>query len=110
MRSISAARVRNSKRALGDAADQVLVREPSLCRCGSVFRIHRKIRVWVYVDDEGYAGRIDTKIDARIVAKPEQSLGGQRELLKRVGQFGLVPFQTAAFSGDIGCTGVHLAS
>jgi hypothetical protein len=62
--------LRNSKRTLNDAADEVLVRESSLCRCGRVFRIRCKIRVWVYVDDEGRAGRIDTKIDARIKARP----------------------------------------
>ena len=95
--------LRNSKRAVDDAADQVLVREPSLCRCGRVFRIRCKIRVWVYVDDEGRAARIDTKIDARIASETEQGPGGQRELLERLGKFGLVLFQTeAAQCADIG--------
>jgi hypothetical protein len=50
----------------------------------------------LYVDDEGLAGRIDTKIDARIAAEAEQGPGGQRELLERLGKFGLVLLQTEA--------------
>src|SRR6476660_8796599 len=83
-------------RTLYDAADQVLIGESSLCRCGRVFRIRCKIRVWVYIDDEGRAGRIDTKIDARITAETEKGPSGQRELLECFGKFGLVVFQAKA--------------
>ena len=55
----------------------------SLCRGGSIFRIQCKIRVWIYVDDEGRAVRIDV----RIAAEPEQVPASQRKLLKRLGQF-----------------------
>ena len=95
--------LRESKRALDDAGDQVLVRESSLRRSGSVFGIRGKIRVWIYVDDEGGAGRIDTKIDARIATESEQGPTGQRKLFERRGQFWLVLFQTeAAHCADIG--------
>src|SRR6478609_5075671 len=91
------------KRALYDAADQVLVRESGLYRCGRVFRIRREIRVWVYVNDEGRAARIDTKIDARITVELEQGPGGQGELPKHLGKFGLLLFQTeTAQCADIG--------
>src|SRR5512147_2734399 len=96
--------LRKSKRALDDAGDQVLVRESSLRCSGSVFAIPGKIRVWIYVDDEGFAGRIDTKIDARIATESEQGPAGQCELLERRGQFWFVLFQTeAAHGADIGC-------
>jgi hypothetical protein len=84
--------LRNSERTLDDDADQVLVGKPGLCRGGSIFRIRCKIRVWIHVDDEGRAVRIDAKIDARIAAEPEQVPASQRKLLKRVGKFGLVLF------------------
>jgi hypothetical protein len=91
------------ERALDDAGDQGLVRESSL-RCGRrVFGIRRKIRIRIYIDDEGGAGRIHTKIDASIATEPEQDPAGQRELLERLGQFGLVLLKTeAAQRADIG--------
>jgi hypothetical protein len=93
---MSGAGLRNSNRALHDAADQVLLRDPSFCRCGRVFRIRCKIRVWIYLDDEGLAGRIDTKIDARIAAEPEPGPGGQRELLERFGKLPIEIGQSAS--------------
>ena len=81
------------KRALFDAADRVLVRESGLYCCGRVFRIRREIRVWVYVNDEGRATRIDTKIDTRITVELEQGPGSQGELPKHLGKFGLLLFQ-----------------
>src|SRR4029078_1378267 len=79
------------------------IREPSLCRCGSVFRVRRKIRGWIYVDDEGRAGRIDTKIDAGIAANPEQVPARQRKLLEHLGKFGLMVFEPeTAQRTDIG--------
>src|SRR6478672_1290640 len=90
-------------RALYDAADQVLVRESSLCRCGRVFRIRCKIRVGIYVNDEGRATRIDTKIDTRITVELEQGPGSQGELPKHLGKFGLLLFETeTAQCADIG--------
>src|SRR5262245_1652693 len=56
---------------LDDSADQVLVREPGLCRSRSEARIRSKKRVWVYVDNERLAGRIDAKVEAGIAAQPE---------------------------------------
>src|SRR5262245_47612850 len=81
---------------LDDSADQVLVREPSLCRSRSEARIWSKKRVWVHVDNERLAGRIDAKIEAGIAAQPEQIPAGQRQLLELLGKFGLIPFQAEA--------------
>ena len=86
-----------------DSADQILVREPSLCRSHSEARIWSKKRVWVYVDHERLAGWIDAKIEAGIAAQPEQVPAGHRQLLEFLGKFGLPPFQAeAARCTDIG--------
>src|SRR4029450_2176776 len=80
--------LRKFKRALDDAGDQILVGESSFRRGGSVFTIRRKVRVWIYVDDEGCS--------ASIATEPEQHPTSQRELLEPIGHFRLTVFQTEA--------------
>jgi hypothetical protein len=88
---MSGAGLGKSKRVLDDAADQVLVREPDLCCRGSVLRIQCKIRVWVYVDDEGRAGWIDTKIESRIAAEPGEPCSHNALTITRALRFSPVP-------------------
>ena len=95
--------MRESKRAFNDVGDQVWIRKSSPRSRGSVFGIPGKIRVWIYVDDVGDAGRVDTKIDARIATESEQGPAGPRGSLEHSGQLWLVLFQTeASYGADVG--------